>query len=184
MNIPQITVTDSALSYLGKLVEQEGCRELRIGIQNPGTETSRCFLSFASQVESSDSVLEFDAFQIRFEASHAPFLQDMKIDYLENRYGGQVRLKTPYLTRMEAFPEQGDLLMKVNWVLRTHVNPTLSEHQGNVLADRAEGSRVWVKFGGNCLGCGHAEATLANFVEAELKKHLPNIEAVIDATTH
>lgn len=184
MDNEPITVTDAAVVYLAQIAEKKQCHDLRVGVQNPGTNSPQCYLSFASSKDDDDQVIECKGFSIRYQRSLGRFLEGMCIDYREDRYGGKVRLKTPNLARLDDFPEDADLLTQTNWVLRVYVNPFLEEHQGSVMADRAEGNRVWLKFGGNCLGCGNAEATLVNFVEAELKNHIPKIQSVIDATIH
>lgn len=184
MQHAHIQVSDSALHYLRKIAGDEGKRELRVGIQHPGSNISQCYLSFASDCADDDEVVDFDGFRIRFRRLFAGFIDGLELDYRTNRMGGHLHIKAPNLHRLDKPADDADLAVRANWVLQQYVNPQLAEHQGSALVDRAEGSRIWLKFGGNCLGCGNAEKTLVNFVEKVIREHLPEVEAISEVTMH
>ncbi len=184
MQNADIEVTNSALRYLSEIAARQNCTDLRVGVQHPGTNIAQCYLSFASDVEDDDEVLQFSGFRIRFRRAFSNFIHGLQLDYRENRMGGSIRLKAPNLHRIEEPPADADLLVRANWVLQVHVNPQLAEHQGSAVVDRVEGNHIWLKFGGNCLGCGNAELTLVSFVEKAMKEHLPDVEAISEVTMH
>ena len=47
-----------------------------------------------------------------------------------------------------------------------------------------EGNDVYLQLGGGCQGCGMAQVTLSQGIEASLKEAIPEIGNVIDATDH
>lgn len=184
MSKANIHVTEQAGQYLAEMAARENCRELRLGVQYPGTPISQCYLSFSQERSSDDEVVEFEGFRLRYKRALAGFIEGLSVEYRQNRMGSEVRLKAPNLHNLQQPPEDADLELRANWVLNQHVNPSLAEHQGSVIVDRVEGEKVWLKFGGNCLGCGNAEKTLVEFVEKTLLEHLPEIEAISEVTMH
>lgn len=179
-----IQMTESAQDYLSQVASNEGNTELRIGVSHPGTSLSQAFITFNKEQDCDDEVHQYAGFNLRYSRSLALFINGMAINYRKNRMGGNLHLKAPNIKVMPELPEDADLSLKVSAVLEAHVNPALAEHQGGVAVDRIEDNRVYLKFGGNCLGCGNAERTLVDFVEKTLKEHLPEIEAVSDVTRH
>lgn len=181
---PEIQLSDSAVSYLAYICEQEGKGDLRIGVSNPGTPISQCYITFNSDQESRDQTLSYEGFTLSFEQRLAQFIDGLDVHYSENRMGGRLRIKAPNIKHFPELPDDADLGLRAAAILEQHVNPALAEHQGSVVVDRTEGNTVFLKFGGNCLGCGNAERTLTEFVETTLKEHLPEIEAVSEVTKH
>lgn len=181
---PEIQISEEAIDYLAHISEKEGNPDLRIGVTNPGTSLSQCFITFNSGEAEQDKVLKYRGFTIAYEERLGMFLDGMNVHYSKNRMGGRLRIKAPNIKHMPDLPDDADLHLKAAAVLEVYVNPALAEHQGGVVVDRTEGNKVFLKFGGNCLGCGNAEKTLTEFVEKTLKEHLPEIEAVSEVTKH
>ncbi len=181
---PEINISDSAIDYLTHVSAQEGNSDLRIGVTNPGTSLSQCFITFNSEQQAEDKILKYSGFTLAYEERLSLFIDGLDVHYSKNRMGGRLRIKAPNIKHMPELPEDASLHLKAASVLESYVNPALAEHQGGVVVDRTEGNRVFLKFGGNCLGCGNAEKTLTEFVETTLKEHLPEIEAVSEVTKH
>lgn len=181
---PEIQLSEEAISYLADISEKEGKTDLRIGISNPGTSLSQCFITFSTGQQEQDRVLKYQGFTLAYEQRLALFLDGLDVHYSRNRMGGRLRIKAPNIKTMPELPEGADLHLKASAILELYVNPVLAEHQGGVVVDRTEDNRVFLKFGGNCLGCGNAERTLTEFVEKTLKEHLPEIEAVSEVIKH
>ena len=85
---------------------------------------------------------------------------------------------------LEAAPRSGDLNSRVNQILDEQVNPTIAPHGGHVRLVDASGGRVRLRLEGGCQGCSLAEVTVRQGIEALLRRHLPEIVAVIDVTDH
>ncbi len=181
---PDIQISEMAISYLARISEQEGNANLRIGVSNPGTSLSQCFITFNSSALDEDQILEYEGFTLSYEEKLTQFIDGMDVHYSKNRMGGKLRIKAPNIKRVPELSPDSPLTMRAAAVLELYVNPALAEHQGGVIVDRVEGNKVFLKFGGNCLGCGNAEKTLTEFVETTLKEHLPEIEAVSEVTKH
>jgi len=181
---PEIQISEAAIDYLAHIGEKEGNSDLRVGVSNPGTSLSQCFITFNTQPQNGDRVLEYSGFTLTYDERLSLFIDGLDVHYSKNRMGGKLRIKAPNIKQMPDLPEDADLHLKASAVLEAYVNPALAEHQGGVVVDRTEENKVFLKFGGNCLGCGNAERTLTEFVEKTLKEHLPEIEAVSEVTMH
>ncbi len=60
------------------------------------------------------------------------------------------------------------------------IRPFLVSDGGNIKLISIEGKKVTVQLEGACIGCSVNQMTLKNGVEATIKKHVPEIEEVID----
>jgi cystathionine gamma-synthase len=79
---------------------------------------------------------------------------------------------------------EGDLADRVRHVLDAEINRAVAAHGGHVtLVDVSEG-RVRLRLEGGCQGCSLAEVTLRQGIEPLLRRHLPELLAVVDVTDH
>jgi Fe/S biogenesis protein NfuA len=79
---------------------------------------------------------------------------------------------------------QDDVFDRVDSVFREQVNPAIASHGGRVDLIDIEDGVVVVRMMGGCQGCGMANATLRNGIEATLKRLIPEITGVRDITDH
>ena len=77
-----------------------------------------------------------------------------------------------------------DIFDRVDEIFRTQVNPAIASHGGRVDLIDIEDGVVVVRMMGGCQGCGMANATLRNGIEATLKRLIPEITGVRDITDH
>jgi len=182
-----IDVTESAQTYLADLLEnQEGEVSVRMFVLNPGTPEAETCLSYCRSGEDKedDELLELDAFNVYFEKRSAPFLEDAKVDYAQDKMGGQLTIRAPN-SRVPKVSDDSPLEDKVNYVLWNEVNPSLASHGGEVsLIELAEGPTAVLKFGGGCQGCSMLDVTLKEGVEKTLLEQLPELKSVRDITDH
>ncbi|HEX6255630.1 MAG TPA: aminotransferase class I/II-fold pyridoxal phosphate-dependent enzyme [Euzebyales bacterium] len=69
-------------------------------------------------------------------------------------------------------------------VLDGIVNPSVAAHDGRVvLVDETDGV-VTVRLDGRCQGCAMAEVTVRQGIEPLLRRHVPGVRGVVDATDH
>lgn len=73
---------------------------------------------------------------------------------------------------------------KVQKLFDEMINPALSGHGGFVKLLDVKEKTVYVTLGGGCTGCGMANVTLKQGIEAALKDRIPQIVGVIDQTDH
>jgi NFU1 iron-sulfur cluster scaffold homolog, mitochondrial len=83
-----------------------------------------------------------------------------------------------------AIPSESEIRQRVQDLLEKEINPALGNHGGWVeLADVKKNS-VFLKLGGGCQGCGSAHLTLKLGIEKAIRKLIPEVGEVLDATDH
>lgn len=183
-----IEISPAAQKYFKQLLDQqeESGAGLRISVVDPGTPRAGCDLQFCpAGDESADDVrVEFAGFNLYVEAGSSEWLQEAEIDFEENATGGQLTIKAPNIKGSMPGADS-PLAQRVAWVLETEINPGLAGHGGMVnLEEITAGNEVILRFGGGCHGCGMADVTLKDGIETTLKRHFPEIKAVLDVTDH
>jgi Fe-S cluster biogenesis protein NfuA len=73
---------------------------------------------------------------------------------------------------------------KIQYLLAHKINPGVAEHAGFVELIDVRDNNVYVRLGGGCQGCGAADFTLRQGIEAIIKKEIPEILQVLDVTDH
>jgi Fe/S biogenesis protein NfuA len=77
-----------------------------------------------------------------------------------------------------------EMMEKIQTVIDDLINPALAMHGGFVeLVDVDEGV-VSMRMSGGCQGCGAAQMTMAQGIEALLRDEIPDVRKVIDVTDH
>ena len=85
----------------------------------------------------------------------------------------------------EDLPElKGELAEKVQQVLENQINPAIASHGGAAQLVGVEGQDIYLRLGGGCQGCGMAQVTLQQGIEASLREAIPEIGNIIDSTDH
>src|SRR5881409_2712673 len=64
------------------------------------------------------------------------------------------------------------------------VNPMVARHGGRVELIDVQDAVVMLRMGGGCQGCGMADVTLRQGIEAMLQEHVPEVKGVVDITDH
>ena len=64
------------------------------------------------------------------------------------------------------------------------VNPMVARHGGRVELIDVQDAVVMVRMAGGCQGCGMADVTLRQGIEAMLQQHVPEVRGVVDITDH
>ena len=109
---------------------------------------------------------------------------DARVDYAEDRMGGQLTIKAPN-SKVPNVSDDSPIEDRINYVLHSEINPGLASHGGNVvLVEVVEEEIAILQFGGGCQGCGMVETTLKDGVEKTLLERLPELSAVRDVTDH
>ncbi len=73
---------------------------------------------------------------------------------------------------------------RVQRILDEQVNPAVSAHRGLVSLVEVKDDTAFIRFEGGCQGCAMADVTLRQGVEVMIKRQVPEIVAVVDATDH
>lgn len=182
-----IEISESAQSYLGELLaKQEGEVSIRIFVAQPGTPQAETCIAYCREGEEQegDIAVRYEQFTAWFEGRSEPFLVDAKVDYQEDRMGGQLTIKAPNARVPNVGPD-APLSDRINYVLHNEINPGLAAHGGMVsLVEIVEDNVAVLQFGGGCQGCSAVDITLKNSVEVSLLEQIPELTAIRDQTDH
>ena len=74
-----------------------------------------------------------------------------------------------------AVADDDTLYDRVAGLFDSEVNPMVARHGGRV---------EMLRMGGGCQGCGMADVTLRQGIEAMLQQHVPEVKGVVDITDH
>ena len=81
-------------------------------------------------------------------------------------------------------PDDDALYERVANLFDHEVNPMVARHGGRVELIDVQDAVVMVRMGGGCQGCGMADVTLRQGIEAMLHEHVPEVKGVVDITDH
>jgi Fe-S cluster biogenesis protein NfuA len=73
---------------------------------------------------------------------------------------------------------------KIQYLLDRQISPGIADHGGFVHLVSVNDNVVYVRLAGGCQGCGAADFTLRQGIEAIIKGHVPEIIRVVDLTDH
>lgn len=182
-----IDISESAQGYLRDLLakqEQEGVG-IRVFVANPGTPQAETCIAYCrpGEEQEDDVAVQFEGFTAWFEQRSERFLEDAKVDYQEDRLGGQLTIKAPN-ARVPNVDENSPIEDRINYVLYNEVNPMLAAHGGMVTLVEVEESVAVLQFGGGCQGCAAVDMTVSQGVEKALLDQIPELTGIRDVTDH
>tara|TARA_B100001564_G_scaffold58387_1_gene45071 strand:+ start:427 stop:1011 length:585 start_codon:yes stop_codon:yes gene_type:complete len=182
-----VSISDSAIKYLENLLDsQDEPTNIRIFVSDPGTMRAETCIVYCKvgEEEEDDILMEIDKISVFLENESLPFLEDCKVDYNPDKFGGQLTIRAPN-AKIPSLKENSSIEDKINYYLYSEVNPSLASHGGEVsLVEVIDSSKAVLKFGGGCQGCGMVDLTLKNGVEKTLIDNIPEITEIIDSTDH
>ena len=141
-----VTITESAQGYLAGLLEKQNCEGIgvRMFVSDPGTPKAETCIAYSRPGEHNeeDLVVEYEAFNAYFEQRSIPFLDEAKVDFAEDKFGGQLTIRAPN-SRLPNVTDDSPIEDKVNYLLYNDINPGLASHGGVVsLSEMADGIAV------------------------------------------
>ncbi|MEH6822569.1 MAG: Fe-S biogenesis protein NfuA [Motiliproteus sp.] len=187
----EITITDSAQSYLADLLAKQAVEgiSVRIFITQPGTPYAETCLAYCrpDEVQESDEVMPLEQFKVYLEPHSLRYLEEAVVDYAADKMGGQLTIKAPNAKVPKVSPDS-PIEDQINYVLYNDINPGLASHGGEVslieVVTEEQGSIAVLKFGGGCQGCSAVDMTLKDGVEATLVERVAGLVGVRDVTDH
>lgn len=186
--LPQVTITESAQTYLAELLEKQNCEgiAIRMFISSPGTPQAETCIAYCRPGEEKDGDVKLilPGLIAWFEGRSIPFLEDAKVDYSPDRMGGQLTIRAPN-SKMPKITDDSPMEDVINYVLVNEINPGLASHGGNVsLEELTDDSIAVLRFGGGCQGCSAVDMTLKGGVEKTLMEKVSGLQGVRDITDH
>ena len=180
-------ITESAVNYLKDLLEsQEEPTNIKIFVSDPGTMKAETCIVYCKvgEEEQDDILMDVKDINVFLENESISFLEDCKVDYHPDKFGGQLTIRAPN-AKIPSLSKDSSIEEKINYYLYSEINPSLASHGGEVsLVEVIDSSKAVLRFGGGCQGCGMVDLTLKNGVEKTLKDNIPEISEIIDSTDH
>lgn len=182
-----IDITEAAQGYLRDLLSKQDADGIgiRVFVANPGTPSAETCIAYCrpGEAQEDDVPVEFEGFTAYFEKRSERFLEEAKVDFVEDRLGGQLTIKAPN-ARVPNVDADSPIEDRINYVLYNEINPSLAAHGGMVsLVEVIEGEAV-LQFGGGCQGCAAVDMTLKDGVEKTLLEQVPDLRGIRDETDH
>jgi len=184
-----IDISEAAQNYLAGLLakqDEEGIG-IRVFVAQPGTPNAETCIAYCrpGEEQEGDVPVQFTGFTAWFEERSQPYLLDAKVDYAEDKMGGQLTIKAPN-SRVPSVGPDSPLEDRVNYVLYNEINPGLAAHGGvvSLIEIIEDGTTAVLEFGGGCQGCSAVDITLKQGVEKTLLEQIPELVAIKDSTDH
>jgi Fe-S cluster biogenesis protein NfuA len=84
-----------------------------------------------------------------------------------------------------ASPRNDDEIRRaVEELLEREVNPSVASHGGKISVVKVEDGDLYIAMSGGCQGCAASQVTLKQGVEVMVRRVVPQVRAIIDATDH
>ena len=184
----EIKITKSAEKYLDDLLDNQGedTIGIKIFVTEPGSQRAETCIAYAKQEDdlSGYTVKTGFKFPLYLEEISLKFIEDAKVDYSPDKFGGNLTIKAPN-AKLPQIASDGSIEEKINYVLYSEINPGLAAHGGEVLLVEVVDEKTAVlQFGGGCQGCGMVDLTLKDGVERTLLEKIPELNKILDVTDH
>jgi Fe/S biogenesis protein NfuA len=177
-----IRFTDVARERVKSFMESRGKQgsALRVSIQGRSSAGFRYAMNIVDPADRQDDDTVFDAggFPVYVDSRSLENLRGATIDFVETAQGSGFQIDNPNPVWRD------EIAMLVQNVIDTQINPGVAAHGGYIeLLDVKDGI-AYIFMGGGCQGCGLADVTLKQGVEAIIREAVPQIKAVVDQTDH
>tara|TARA_Y100000590_G_C15451162_1_gene912732 strand:+ start:167 stop:793 length:627 start_codon:yes stop_codon:yes gene_type:complete len=187
-------IDEKAIGKIIELRDQEpGDKEYALFLQIDGMQGNQFTydLSFLDidEAREGDEVLKFGSLPViiaskdkdKFNGASLNLSEDLNSLEMDNPNTPSPNI----LNTSEPLPElTGELAEKVQIILDQQINPAIASHGGVAKLVNVEGDDIYLQLGGGCQGCGMAQVTLSQGIEASLREAIPEIGNIIDATDH
>ena len=85
---------------------------------------------------------------------------------------------------LSSLPPAQEIRTRVQELFEQQINPAIAGHGGWVELIDVRDNEVFIRMGGGCQGCGMASLTLRQGIEKTIRKLVPEVGAIMDATDH
>lgn len=184
--IPVITLTETCKSKLHEVIDGHandvaGLR-LQILRRTPdgGMQHVLSMVEDGAQEQISDDlVTEVDGITVYVQLRDARYVDGIEIDYVDK---GPEQSGLEFNNPNPQWFDERELAMQQ--LFDQQINPAIAGHGGMVSLLGVDGTDAYIEFSGGCQGCGQANVTLGQGIEASVKKFVPGIERMVDVTNH
>lgn len=177
-----VHVTPAARDKILEFMRQDGRSglALRMAVAGRGPGGFQYRLGFVSADERApeDSVQEAGGFDLYVDAQSLPLLKGASVDFVEASYGSGFKIDNPNPLWTDP------VALEVQKILDEEINPAVASHSGHVTLLDVKGDTAYIQLGGGCQGCGMADVTLRQGIEATLRQMVPEMQGIMDVTDH
>jgi len=177
-----VTFTEQAQSRVKGFMEGRGKPDaaLRISVHGRTSNGFRYAMNIVDRTDADEDDVQFDGggFAVLIDRRSLEHLAGATIDFVETAQGSGFQIENPN----PVWRDETALLIQN--VIDTQINPGVASHGGHVELLDVKDNIVYVELGGGCVGCGMADVTLKQGIEAIIKENFPQITAVVDQTDH
>jgi Fe/S biogenesis protein NfuA len=174
--------TERACEKVKGFMESRGKENaaLRVSIAGRTSTGFRYAMNIVDLADRDTGDVEFDGggFAVLVDAQSVDNLLGATVDFVDTEQGSGFQIENPNPVWRD------ELAMLVQQVIDTQINPGVASHGGFVELLNVEDGIAYVQLGGGCQGCGMADVTLKQGIEALIKEAVPAITAVRDSTDH
>ena len=177
-----MTITEAAQQQISSLLADEDRQglALRLGITGRRPGGFQYKLGFVREDEKAvdDVVIEAGSFKVFIDAESVPNLQGATLDFQEDAMQSGFKINNPNSGWTD--PKA----IAIQKLLDEHINPAVADHGGYVVLLDVKDDIAYVALGGGCQGCGMADVTLKQGIEALITEEVAGIRQVVDSTDH
>lgn len=180
-----ITVTEIALEkFTAALVGEDDGSGVRVAVQKLNPVNLHYELELVGPSAKTDEDLEILSGSIKFwiDPLSAELIDGTTIDYLVGAGGEGFKFTNPNDLRYKKWDDP--VADKFQKLLESDINPGIASHGGVITLVEYAAGIATIHMGGGCQGCGQADATLRQGVEAQVKAAIPEIKEIVDTTDH
>jgi len=176
---PLLEITAAAQAKIHAVIQAEEVEVegLRISIQGRSATAFQYSLGLATEAEADDIVMECENFKVLVDADSAPDLRGAVIDYVDDLNSSGFKIENPNTPTWDNTKAQ-----KIQELIDERINPAVAAHGGQIELLNVEDEAVYIHMGGGCQGCGMANVTQNQGIEATIQEAYPEIKQVIDTT--
>jgi Fe/S biogenesis protein NfuA len=179
-----LIVTPVATAQIKRILDQEGLSEqaVKVAISERSPTGFQYALEFVDRAEkgAGDLVLERDEVVFYVDGGSLDALTGTTLDYVDTGLSAGFKFDNPNRPKLLEDP----IAERVHRVILDQINPSVASHGGHVqLLDVKDGT-VFVQLGGGCQGCGSADVTVKQGIQATICTEVPEIHTVLDVTDH
>lgn len=184
MDAPLLQVTEVAIKQIKHILSEEGLSDqaVRVGISDRSPTAFQYQLEFCDRQDQKrdDVTLTQDELLFYVSGDSADDLRGTTLDYVDTGFSAGFKFENPNRPKLLDDP----IAERVFRVIQDQINPGVASHGGHVqLLDVKEGT-AYVRLGGGCQGCGQADTTVKQGIEAAIFAEVPEIHTVLDVTDH
>lgn len=180
---PELKLTPEASEKLHQVISARGDSVVGLRLQIVGRAQGQ-FHHVLSMVENlslveSDVPVEVDDITFYLEARNVDYLDGVEIHFIDKGPGQSgLEFANPNPLWLD------DREAAIQEIFDNEINPAIAAHGGIVHLLGVRETTAYVQLGGGCQGCGMADVTLKQGIEATILDRVEGVDRVMDETDH